>query len=216
VIDVNFEESLIIKNIIKKIPAPKNVLDIGSSTHKYRTATQPYIDKNIFLPLRNYNAEITYLDIIEGIGVDVVADISSESFSLHHKYDLVLCNSLLQFITDIKTCIFNISSTVCDGGYLIISAPLKFPFHDPSIDALNRFTPNELSNLFSIYSFHTIYSHVLRKKLSITNWIKLSFESFLLILIWRNFKALWFNVKQCISPEMKYSIMLFRAPIQER
>lgn len=158
------EEAVLIGRILDKIPVPKNVLDVGSSTFEYRTRSQPHIDRYIFRPLREKGARITYLDIRDGNGIDIVADISSGSFKSHYQYDLVICANILYLCQDIKTSVSNILSLVCNGGYLIISAPLVFPYHDAPFDTLHRFSPDDLYNLFRHYSFQKIYAGIASKK----------------------------------------------------
>ena len=196
--------------MLQKISTPKNVLDIGSGTYKGRTVIQPYIDENIFKPLSEKNSKITYLDLQTGTGIDIVADVTDKSFSISHKYDLVICTSLLEHVSDLKRTIFNISSTVRDGGYLIITMPLIFPYHADPIDNLCRFKPEELSNLFSVYSFKTIYDDVSRSKWSITDWSKLIVHSFIRVFLTKKYSALLFNLNQCLSREWKVSIVLLK------
>jgi len=128
------EESIYIKELLAKISSLQDVLDVGSSTLKFRTIIQPYIDKNIFQPLRDKEVKISYLDNKDGIGIDIVADVSNKRFTLPQKYDLVICTNLLEHVSDLKTTIFNISSLVRKGGYLLITVPLIYPYHpDPIV-----------------------------------------------------------------------------------
>ena len=87
------EESIWIKNkiseiLIKDSKEINTVLDVGSSTLKFRTLMQPCnatmfrtlmqpcIDENIFKPLRAKRKEIYYLDIKKDEGVNIVCDIN--------------------------------------------------------------------------------------------------------------------------------------------
>jgi len=207
------EEAIVIRKLITKyLRQAKSVLDIGSSTLEYRTVKQPYIDEIIFKPMRQEGTTIHYLDIINGEGIDIVADISSKSFNLPKEYDLVICGNTLHLCSDIKTSIRNISSTVHRDGYLIITAPLVFPYHDGPLDHCYRFSPNELVALFSCHGFLKIYSCIVHKRISVKEWASLSLRSFIQIFGWRKFSAFLFNLKQCLLllKSMKVSLVLLR------
>ena len=51
------------------------LLNIGSSTLEFRTQTQPYIDKNIFAPLRARGGKIYHLDVKYSPDIDIVGDL---------------------------------------------------------------------------------------------------------------------------------------------
>ena len=73
----------------------EEVLDVGSSTKKFRTKIQPYIDENIFKPLRERDLHIYHLDKKEQEGVDYIFDVNEMSVeSLGKTFDLVICCSL--------------------------------------------------------------------------------------------------------------------------
>lgn len=203
-------ESQIIKKILQEIHTPKNVLDIGSANIEYRTVTQSFIDENIFQPLRNKNARISFLDVSQGDGVDIVADISSKSFVLDNQYDLVICTNMLHFVPDLQTSISNISSLVRNGGYLILTTPLQIPFHDGRYDTLSRWNPVELSDFFSPYSFEIKFTAEMSQILSLSKWMKLMVGSFIEIFVWKKFSAIIFSITQCLSNEMKASLIFAR------
>lgn len=204
------EEALLIGRILDRIPAPDNVIDIGSSTHEYRTKIQPHIDRYIFKPLREKGAKITYLDVRHGDGIDIVADISSRSFRLHHEYDLVICANMLYLCRDIKTSVSNMSSLVREDGYLIVSVPSVFPYHDAPFDTLRRFKPDDLHDLFRHYSFQKIYAGVVSKKLTFKEWGSMCIRSFIQIFRWKKFQMIVFNLKQCSLKQVKASIVVFK------
>ncbi len=57
------------------------LLNIGSSTLEFRTQIQPYIEQNIFGPLRARNSDGVYhLDIKSAPGVDLVGDLLDPAF----------------------------------------------------------------------------------------------------------------------------------------
>lgn len=56
------------------------LLDLGSSTLEYRTQTQPYIERNIFAPLRARGGIVYHLDVKPEPGVDVVGNLEDPAF----------------------------------------------------------------------------------------------------------------------------------------
>src|SRR5260370_40592396 len=56
------------------------MLNVGSSTEDYRTVEQPWIDANIFAPLRKRGGKIIHLDMKEARAVDVVGDLLDPKF----------------------------------------------------------------------------------------------------------------------------------------
>src|SRR6185312_10439847 len=56
------------------------LLNVGSSTLEFRTRTQPYIDRNIFAPLRERGGKVYHLDIKPDEGVDMVGDLVDPAF----------------------------------------------------------------------------------------------------------------------------------------
>lgn len=140
------KESIWIKQKLRAIPKIESVIDVGSSTRYYRTVEQPYIDKNVFRPLRDKGVKIIYLDIEKIKGVDIVCNIASREFSVSQRYDLVLCTSMLKYVEDVKTACINISFLVKEGGYLIITAPYFCPYFTG--DNMFRFSIDDLRVLF--------------------------------------------------------------------
>src|SRR5882724_6928996 len=56
------------------------LLNVGSSTGEFRTRTQPWIDGNIFAPIRKVGGKVYHLDIKEAEGVDIVGDLFDPKF----------------------------------------------------------------------------------------------------------------------------------------
>src|SRR5262249_28315870 len=51
------------------------MLAVGSNTADYRTIRQPWIDENIFAPIRKRGGKVYHLDMKEAPGVDIVGDL---------------------------------------------------------------------------------------------------------------------------------------------
>ncbi len=148
------EESVWIKNSIADIliKEPKdinNILDVGSSTLKFRTLIQPCIDENIFKPLRNQGKEIFYLDIKEDEGVDIVCGIDNID-TIGRKFDLVICANLLEHVEDAKKTANNLKLLVKRGGYLLITVPHFYFYHPDPIDMMYRPDNASLEELFGL------------------------------------------------------------------
>lgn len=149
------EESLWIKSKLEHINLKKNdkVLDIGSSSLKYRTIEQPYIDKNIFSVLRKIGCEIIHLDCKDKEGVDIVCDIAKLD-TLQNQYDLILCTNLLEHIQDRMKFIEDVNRLLKDSGYLIVTVPYNFEYHPDPVDTMYRPSVKEIEQAF--YPLHVI------------------------------------------------------------
>src|SRR5437016_14016284 len=56
------------------------LLTVGSATGEFRTRTQPWIDQNIFAPIRARGGAVYHLDIKAAEGVDIVGDLFDPAF----------------------------------------------------------------------------------------------------------------------------------------
>ena len=144
-----YEESLWIKKQLTKINLLKDssVLNLGSSTLKFRTVDQPYINKNVILPLEKVGIKIIHADKKKSSGVDTIIDV--EKIELRKKYDLVICTSMLEHVKNIKYVAKKIIGLVKKNGYLLVSVPNEFWYHPDPIDNGFRPSAKELANLFS-------------------------------------------------------------------
>jgi hypothetical protein len=117
------------------------LLNVGSSTLEFRTQTQPYIDQNVFAPLRKRSGKVLHLDIKPAPGVDIVGDLLDPAFlqqiaQMHIRSAMI--SNLFEHVT--------IRQEICDvvlkvlpvGGYLFISGPRDYPYHADPIDTLFR------------------------------------------------------------------------------
>jgi SAM-dependent methyltransferase len=78
-------------------------------------------------------------------------DITS-SVLIEEKFDLVLCNNVLEHIFDIKSAIKNLNYLLKEKGHLVVSVPFIYPLHDEPKDFW-RFTEHGLKKLFSDFKF---------------------------------------------------------------
>src|SRR4030042_2906071 len=146
------EESIWIKEVIEKadLSNVREVLDVGSSTKEVRTQTQPYIDENIFNPLRKCNISIYYLDKKKSEGVDLVYDIENVSADMiGKKFDLVICCNLLEHVLKPNKVASFLMDVVERGGYLLVTVPQTYRYHPDPIDTMFRPSMDELISMFA-------------------------------------------------------------------
>ncbi len=145
------EESIWIKEILKDLNPPhiQKVLDVGSSTIQFRMQTQPYIDKNVFSPLRDRGSSISYMDKKKGEGIDYVFDAESiTAKQIGKKFDLVICCSLLEHVKDPKKLCSLLVKLTKPGGFLLVSVPANYRCHSDPIDTMFRPSMEELISMF--------------------------------------------------------------------
>ncbi len=144
-----YEESVAIRETFKDLSLPKKskILDLGSSVREFRTMVQPYIEKNVFEPLKKRGFKIFHADIKKGKGINLVLD-AEKGLNPRNKFDLLICTSLLEHIKNVKAAAKNIAKLVKNGGYAWISVPYEYPYHADPIDTMFRPTNKELEKLF--------------------------------------------------------------------
>ena len=94
------------------------------------------------------------LDMREGPGVDVIADIVSDSWHRAgpEKFNTVVCTETLEHVTDPWKAIDNIADALNPGGLCIVSVPFLWNFHDYPSDYW-RITPPGMELLFERAGF---------------------------------------------------------------
>jgi len=151
---------------LSRIPPDQRypILDIGSSTLAYRTKKAPFIESELFSPLRQEGA-ICHFDIKNARGVDLVGDFFDPvTFNALKAVGArtILCNSFLAHVADPILACQNLMGLVRSGGYLCVSSPEIYPFCSDPWD--NGFRPNE----------HVLRSHFL--ELEVVESLGLSVE----------------------------------------
>lgn len=123
------------------------LLNVGSSTLEFRTETQPYIDQNIFSPLRARGGTVYHLDMKKAPGVDIVGDLLNLEFrqqlgTLH--IQSIMISNLLEHVTNRQEICDVLISMLRPGGYLFITGPHNYPYHCDPIDTMFRPTIAEM------------------------------------------------------------------------
>lgn len=162
-----------IGEVIRKASAGGNMrlLNTGSSTLKFRTQIQPHIHNEIFKPLAG-NIIVTHLDIKKDEGVDLAGDLMSNEFlqSLRENYDAVLCSNLLEHVENPQMVIDQLEQVVVPGGYLIVTGPRLYPYHNDPIDTMFRPSVGELAEMFRRSKL--IQGEIIREKSSHFSLVK--------------------------------------------
>ncbi len=147
------EESVWIKHALAKIQPlirTNEVANIGSSTSHFREVIQPHIHQNIISPLNHSGWKVTNIDLKQEPGVDMVADVTSQSFSegFENKFGLTICTNLLEHVEDIDLVVKNLANITRENGYILITVPHKYKLHYDPIDNGFRPTPFEIASRF--------------------------------------------------------------------
>lgn len=151
-----YVESIWYRETLAELPAEamSPLLNIGSSTLHFRTQVQPFVDREIFAPLRERGCQVVHLDMKADAGVDLVGDLTEPAFQerLRREYAcrLFICSNLLEHIASPgreQLCTV-IEELLPSGGYLIVSVPYAYPYHKDPIDTMFRPDEATLSALF--------------------------------------------------------------------
>jgi SAM-dependent methyltransferase len=137
------EESIWIHEALAEYPpAPgSEVLDIGSSNLEFRTNIQPHIAQNIHAPLHEKGCKLTFVDLKNDVGIDLVIDLSARDIPagvFRKKYDLVLCCNILEHVADREVFMANLVKFVKPGSLILITVPNNYPKHEDPIDTMYR------------------------------------------------------------------------------
>jgi len=145
------EEAVWIKKTLREIDASfvKEVLDVGSSTREFRTQTQPYIDKDVFQPLRERGVSISYLDKKHSDGINYVCDIENiTTENIGKSFDMVICCSLIEHVRHPKGVCSVLADLVRENGFLLITVPQSYRYHPDPIDTMFRPSMEEFISMF--------------------------------------------------------------------
>lgn len=126
------------------------IANVGSSTEEFRTRRQPWVDAELFAPLRARKIPVVHVDLKKEDGVDLVADIlSDEGFAAvkaHKPRTVLLCN-ILEHVHEPDRMTRRAFDLVEPGGRLIVSVPRSYPHHRDPFDTMYRPTPHQVASL---------------------------------------------------------------------
>ena len=107
----------------------------------FREQIQPWIDQEIFAPLRKRGVKIDHLDIQHGDGIDLRGDLTDDDFVDNlcvRGYQSVLCCNVLEHVAEPRNISAKLERMVKPGGFLVITVPNHFPYHPDPIDTMFR------------------------------------------------------------------------------
>lgn len=148
-----------------------SILNVGSSTLEFRTVLQPYVNEVIFEPLINSGFSITHLDMKQDVGVDIVGDLTNNEFRntlRSKKYDIILCANLLEHLENPKNLCNLLYELIDINGYILITVPYIYPYHEDPLDTLFRPKPSEIKDLFPD-NMKIIAENIVKEKFGLIN-----------------------------------------------
>ena len=128
------------------------LLNLGSSSVEVRQGIQPWIEDQVFLPLRARDVEVVHVDMRELPGVDVQADLTNPADVRRLcalRPQALLCCNLLEHVVEPDRLARHCLDLVGTGGLLFVTVPFSYPYHRDPIDTMYRPNPAELAELLA-------------------------------------------------------------------
>ncbi len=128
------------------------VLNIGSSTKRFREIEQPHIHEYVFKPLLARSIKVIHTDLKEAEGVDIAADIFDDTALeqlLKYNPRSIICTHMFEHIEDKELLKNRLMRLLPDKGIFFVTVPYSYHYHADPIDTMYRPSPDELSALFS-------------------------------------------------------------------
>ena|SRR5271166_4857463 len=128
------------------------LLNLGSSCTAYRELARPWMENEVFRPLRQRGIEFAHVDLRDLPGVDFRADLTDPADiarlrALRPK--ALLCCNLLEHVTDPRLLAQHCLDMLVPGGIVFVTVPFSYPHHRDPIDTMFRPDPSELAALFA-------------------------------------------------------------------
>jgi len=127
------------------------IINIGSSTRKFREHDQPHIHEYVFKPLQERGVKVIHTDLKDAEGVDISADIFDDEALEKLKAcnaKAIICTHMFEHIEDKEGLVKRLMSILPEDGLFFITVPNSYHQHDDPIDTMYRPTPDELAELF--------------------------------------------------------------------
>jgi hypothetical protein len=147
------EESRLIGEWIRELQLGpgSTVLNVGSSTRYFREHVQPWIDHDIFAPIRATGATTVHIDTKTSDGVDYVGDVCGTA-TRHHlralNASLIICSNVLEHVESPLKLASAIEELAPSGCTLVITVPYQYHYHKDPIDNFFRPRSSELAACF--------------------------------------------------------------------
>lgn len=162
----------IVDFIIPHISTDARILDIGCSTGALLSVFKSRGYHNL-LGLDPSTSCVRVVSELYGIPA-IAGDISS--FCGEGTYDLIILSAVLEHLVDFEYSMKKIHSLLSDKGLLFIEVPdverfhefISAPFQQFSVEHINYFSQNSLSNLLTAYSFSILSAQRNESSLNMT------------------------------------------------
>src|SRR3954470_22382289 len=143
------------------------VLNLGSGSKRFREVSKPYIDLQVFEPLRRTGARVVHADLKAGEGIDISGDLFDPCIQARLRElgadAIVACNIMEHLPAELRERFPEVlDSLLPAGGVLVITVPYSYPYHADPIDTLYRPCPEELCACFPGYE--VLYAQVIRSE----------------------------------------------------
>ena len=141
------ESQWIIESLAPRTHTIRTAIDVGAGNETYANRPQ---NQAVYRFLTQHDIALSTLDNDPTSVCDYHHDIAAAAdlSLLMPTFDLVLCTSLLEHVSDIQRAKRNLVSLVEPGGYLLVTVPNRYPPHRSPIDNRYRPTSSELESLF--------------------------------------------------------------------
>lgn len=141
------ESQWIIKSLEPQTRTIRTAIDVGAGSDRYANRPQ---NQAVYRFLEQNAIAISTLDNDPKSTCNYHHDLAAERdlSLLMPTFDLVLCTSVLEHVSDIRRAKRNLVRLVGPCGYLLVTVPNKYPPHQRPIDNGYRPTSGELESLF--------------------------------------------------------------------
>lgn len=127
------------------------VLNIGSSSEKFRKEDKPHIHRYVFAPLESRGVKVVHCDLKEADGIDITADLfDNETIKklAAVKPESIICTHMFEHVVDREELARRLIDLLPENGLLFITVPYSYHYHADPIDTMYRPSPDELALLF--------------------------------------------------------------------
>ena len=128
------------------------LLNIGSSSQRFRTVVQPYVHELVFAPLEHRGVRVVHSDLKAVAGVDVTGDIFDDRDFAKLKAvgaRAVVCTHMYEHVRDRDELTRRLLELLPEGGRFFVTVPSSYHEHQDPIDTMFRPSPHELAAMFT-------------------------------------------------------------------
>jgi SAM-dependent methyltransferase len=128
------------------------LLNLGSSSQRFRTVEQPYIHGLVFAPLEGRGVRVVHSDLKVAPGVDVSGDIFDDADFAKLKAvgaRAVVCTHMYEHVRDRDELTRRLLELLPEGGRFFVTVPSSYHEHQDPIDTMFRPSPDELAAMFA-------------------------------------------------------------------